>query len=440
MDYSTINSICDQYAQQAVQWRRDFHKHPEPAWTEFRTTAKIAEILEAQGIRVLMGKQVVNPEYVMGYPSAEVIEKAMARAVAQGAKEEYVKRTEGYTGACALIETGRPGPVTGMRFDIDSNDVCENKTTEHRPTQEGFASVNDNAMHACGHDGHAATGLVTALVLNQIKENLCGTIKVIFQPSEEGVRGALSVCKSGILDDVQFMLGGHIGDSEDGSLQVSTNTGGYLATDKFDVFFKGEASHAGGSPEKGRNALLAAALATLGMQTQVQDGRGIGRCNVGKLVAGTGRNVIAAEAMLCVETRGTTSAIAKDIYRHAMDSIEGAAKMYGCTYQVKKMGPLKGILSKLPGVGNKVDEMDIDDSVLDRSAAIILSMTPFERSHPDSLDASRKRRIAAGCGMKVEDVNRLLNQFKQTQKMMKQFGGGKGKRRKMMMPPPNMPF
>lgn len=338
MDYSTINSICDQYAQQAVQWRRDFHKHPEPAWTEFRTTAKIAEILEAQGIRVLMGKQVVNPEYVMGYPSAEVIEKAMARAVAQGAKEEYVKRTEGYTGACALIETGRPGPVTGMRFDIDSNDVCENKTTEHRPTQEGFASVNDNAMHACGHDGHAATGLVTALVLNQIKENLCGTIKVIFQPSEEGVRGALSVCKSGILDDVQFMLGGHIGDSEDGSLQVSTNTGGYLATDKFDVFFKGEASHAGGSPEKGRNALLAAALATLGMQTQVQDGRGIGRCNVGKLVAGTGRNVIAAEAMLCVETRGTTSAIAKDIYRHAMDSIEGAAKMYGCTYEVKKMG------------------------------------------------------------------------------------------------------
>ena len=102
--------------------------------------------------------------------------------------------------------------------------------------------------------------------------------------------------------------------------------------------------------------------------------------------------------------------------------------------QVKKMGPIKGILSKLPGMGNKLDDVDIDDRIMDRTAAIILSMTPFERSHPDSLDASRKRRIAAGCGQKVEDVNRLLNQFRQTQKLMKQFGG-KGKKRRM---PPMM--
>lgn len=105
--------------------------------------------------------------------------------------------------------------------------------------------------------------------------------------------------------------------------------------------------------------------------------------------------------------------------------------------QVKKMGPIKGILSKLPGMGNKLDDVDIDDRIMDRTAAIILSMTPYERSHPDSLDASRKRRIAAGCGQKVEDVNRLINQFRQTQKLMKQFGG-KGKRRRM--PPMNMPF
>ncbi len=96
--------------------------------------------------------------------------------------------------------------------------------------------------------------------------------------------------------------------------------------------------------------------------------------------------------------------------------------------QVGKMGPIKGILSKLPGVGNKLDDVDIDDRIMDRSAAIIHSMTPYERSHPDCLDASRKRRIAAGAGQKVEDVNRLINQFRQTQKLMKQFSG-KGKRR-----------
>ena len=96
--------------------------------------------------------------------------------------------------------------------------------------------------------------------------------------------------------------------------------------------------------------------------------------------------------------------------------------------QVRKMGPIKGILSKLPGMGSRVDDLDIDERVMDRPAAIILSMTPYERSHPESLNASRKRRIAAGCGQKVEDVNRLLNQFKQTQKLMKQFGGKKGRR------------
>ena len=103
--------------------------------------------------------------------------------------------------------------------------------------------------------------------------------------------------------------------------------------------------------------------------------------------------------------------------------------------QVKKMGPIKGILSKLPGVNAKnLEEADIDDRIMDRTAAIILSMTPEERSEPDILGASRKKRIASGCGLKVEDVNRLLNQFKQTQKLMKQFTG-KGKRKRMMMPP-----
>ena len=110
--------------------------------------------------------------------------------------------------------------------------------------------------------------------------------------------------------------------------------------------------------------------------------------------------------------------------------------------QVKKMGPIKGILQKLPGVGNKLDDVDIDDRIMDRTAAIILSMTPYERAHPEELNASRKRRIAAGCGQKVEDVNRLLNQFRQTQKLMKQFGGKKGRKlmRGMGGGMPSMPF
>lgn len=93
--------------------------------------------------------------------------------------------------------------------------------------------------------------------------------------------------------------------------------------------------------------------------------------------------------------------------------------------QMKKMGPLKSILSKLPGVDKQIKDVDIDDRIMDRSAAIILSMTPAERENPSVINPSRKRRIAAGCGMKVEDVNRLLKQFEQMQKMMKQVKGMK---------------
>ena len=101
--------------------------------------------------------------------------------------------------------------------------------------------------------------------------------------------------------------------------------------------------------------------------------------------------------------------------------------------QVKKMGPLKNVLSKFPGMDKQLKDVDIDDRIMDRTAAIILSMTKEEREKPARINPSRKRRIAAGSGMKVEDVNRLLKQLDQMQKMMKQMGG-KSMKRRMRMP------
>lgn len=91
--------------------------------------------------------------------------------------------------------------------------------------------------------------------------------------------------------------------------------------------------------------------------------------------------------------------------------------------QIRKMGPIKSILSKLPGVEKQISGIDIDDRVIDRMYSIILSMTPEEKKKPSIINPSRKKRIAAGSGMKVEDVNKLLKQFEQMQKMMKKFGG-----------------
>ncbi len=101
--------------------------------------------------------------------------------------------------------------------------------------------------------------------------------------------------------------------------------------------------------------------------------------------------------------------------------------------QVQKMGSMKDILSMLPGINKKIKDVDVDDRQLDRMRAIIQSMTVKERRNPDIINPSRKRRIAAGCGMQVEDVNRLLNQYRQMQKMFKQMNSGSMKRKMKRM-------
>ena len=96
--------------------------------------------------------------------------------------------------------------------------------------------------------------------------------------------------------------------------------------------------------------------------------------------------------------------------------------------EMKKMGPMKDILSMIPGLGKKLKDTDVDDRQIDYTMAIIRSMTLKERANPDTINPSRKRRIAAGCGMQVEDVNRLLNQYRQMQKIYKQLNGKSSKK------------
>lgn len=97
--------------------------------------------------------------------------------------------------------------------------------------------------------------------------------------------------------------------------------------------------------------------------------------------------------------------------------------------QLRKMGSIQDTLAMLPGMGKKLQGVDVDEKQFDRLQALIRSMTPKERENPDIINPSRKRRIAAGSGQKVEDVNRLLNQHKQMQKLFKQFNGKGSKKR-----------
>ena len=108
---------------------------------------------------------------------------------------------------------------------------------------------------------------------------------------------------------------------------------------------------------------------------------------------------------------------------------------------LKKMGPLKNVLGMIPGMEKQLRDVDIDDRVMLRTEAIIKSMTKKERQKPEILNASRRKRIAAGCGQTVEDVNKLIKEYEQMKKMFKQMSGKKGKKAlgRGMGLPPNFP-
>lgn len=243
----------------------------------------------------------------------------------------------GFTGLVATLDTGRPGPVIGYRVDMDALDLNEQLTDDHRPFREGFASCNAGMMHACGHDGHTTIGLGLAQVLMAMREQLCGTIKIVFQPAEEGTRGGKSMADAGVVDDVDYFTAIHIGTGVPRGHVVCGNDT-FMATTKLDVTYRGIASHAGGRPEEGRNALLAAAQATLGLHAIPRHSAGSSRINVGVLQAGTGRNVVPSRATLKVETRGSTNEVNDFVYQHALKVIEGAAHMHGVEVDVALMG------------------------------------------------------------------------------------------------------
>jgi len=339
-----------------IEYRRSFHKHPEPGWTEFRTASIVVEKLLSLGYEVKYGKDAVIKEDMMGVPSKEELDKFMERAISQGANPEIVKEMEGgLTGVIAELKCGE-GPTLAFRFDMDSNDIDEAKDDKHRPFKEGFSSVNEKAMHACGHDGHTAMGLGLAEILVQMKEELKGTIRLIFQPGEEGVRGARAMVAAGAVDGVDFIVGAHIGFQSKKVGDIICGTEGFLATTKLDINFKGIPAHAAAAPEEGKNALLAAATTAINLHAITRHSKGTSRINVGVLNAGQGRNVIPPNALLKIETRGLTSEIDDFMHDSARKVIEGAALMYDVDYDIKIVGGTKSGYSS-PEMIEKVKEV-----------------------------------------------------------------------------------
>lgn len=319
--------------------RRDLHKHPETGWTEFRTAALVIKELQSLGYAVSFGRDVINEDCMLGVPSAEALAEYQQRAVAEGADEELVAAmTGGMTGVVAVLDSGREGKTVAFRFDMDANDAVECSLAEHRPSREGFASVHQRAMHACGHDGHVAIGIGLAKILAAHKAELCGRIKLIFQPAEEGVRGAYAMVKAGVVDDVDYFFSGHVGFKATADNTIIARTDGFLATTKINAEFKGVSAHAGAAPEEGKNALLAAAQAAVSLNTIARHSGGASRINVGVLNAGTGRNVVPAHAEMQLETRGVSTEVNQFMVDEAERILRACAAMYDVELRTSIVG------------------------------------------------------------------------------------------------------
>lgn len=290
-----------------VELRRYFHRHPELGWQELETTNRIAAELSELGYDVVAGRDFLGKVARLGLSSAPI-------------------PGEGDTGCIAIFDTGRPGPTVCLRVDIDALPIAEAETG-HAAAEGGWASAVKGVMHSCGHDGHIAIGLGIARLLRPLLSGGCGKLKILFQPAEEGGRGAASVVEAGWMDDVDLFLAVHLGLGVP-SGTVALGVEGFLASRKYTVELTGRASHAGKTPEAGRNALLAACQMVPGLHSLAQSSASGVRVNVGILEAGKAANIIPEHARFAFEIRAAENETLEALDVRCRKMIEGTAQAH----------------------------------------------------------------------------------------------------------------
>jgi amidohydrolase len=328
-----VGRLVQAVAPQVIQWRRDIHAHPELGNREQRTGQVIAERLHAMG----------------------VVE---------------IRTGVAHHGVVALIHGGRPGPVVALRSDMDALPI-------HEQTGLPFASQNDGVMHACGHDAHMAILLGAAQVLVELRDVLPGTVKLIFQPAEEGVPrgeegGAKLMIKEGVLHhpDVAAIFGLHVNPEVEAG-KLSYCTGPLLAAvDIFQVTITGKQSHAG-MPWQGVDPIVATAHIVTALQTirsRHTDTRQPVVVSIGMLHAGTACNVIPEKVVFDGTVRTHNPQVRRQVAEWFRRIVEGTAAAHGVTAQIRyddygpavwndpELGkPMRSTLVKAAGLGNVLE-------------------------------------------------------------------------------------
>jgi amidohydrolase len=291
---ASLDGLAAEAQPQVVEWRRWFHQNPELSNREFKTSARVAEILTEMGLEPQTGIA--------------------------------------HTGVVAIIEGGKPGPLVALRTDMDGLPVTEQTGLPFASQVRGEYKGQDvGVMHACGHDAHMAMLLGAAWVLNSVKDDLAGSVMLIFQPAEEGPPageegGARLMLTEGIWDErtPEAVFGIHVGINQPGGLLASRPGPLMAASDRFEITVKGKQTH-GAIPWNGVDPIVVAAQIVLGLQTigsrQVDVTLAPSIVSIGRIKGGVRNNVIPDE----VELEGTIRTFDEEMRREIHQRIERTA-------------------------------------------------------------------------------------------------------------------
>ena len=297
-----VDRLATEINSQVVAWRRDFHQHPELGTQETRTAKVIADELRKLGYDVTTG--------VAG------------------------------TGVVAVLKGSRPGPVVALRADMDALPVTEQVELPFKSTAKAdWNGQQVGVMHACGHDNHMAIQLGVATVLAKLRDRLPGTVKLLFQPAEEGPGGAEPMIKAGAMQNpkVDAVFGLHVFPLPAGNLQY--RPGPMMASaDSFLIRLKGRQTH-GAVPWGGIDSIVIGSQIVMALQTIVSRTVNITEApavvTVGRFAGGNRSNIIPEQVEIEGTVRTFDEAVRKDIHARIRSIAANLAEIGGATAEVE---------------------------------------------------------------------------------------------------------
>jgi amidohydrolase len=336
--------------EQLVAWRRDFHMHPELGFQEHRSAGIIADKLCELGYQVQTGIAT--------------------------------------TGVVGLLEGKQPGPVVMVRFDMDALPITE----EIEDNRADYVSRNPGVMHACGHDAHMAMGLGVATLMAQRRDEIAGTLKLVFQPAEEGDNGAEVMVKEGVLEDPRpdVVLVTHVwNDLPLGTIGVRPGAV-MAAAEKWTCTVRGKGGH-GAMPHQTVDPIVAMAQIVTALQTVVS--RNVSPLETATVTASTVHggdafNIIPPQVEMTGTIRTYDPAIREMVLRRVREVIEGVAAACGTEAELEVI-PLTSAL---------VNDVKVTEVVRAAAEAVVgpENVTSGERTM-GSEDAAFFLREVPGC-------------------------------------------